>query len=409
MVFPLLRKKPQQENEIDQKQINVDIAREQLDTLKENLDSGEISEEEYNSIKYEIEGSLIDDIAEEQAEVKTAPVGKFTNKLAIVIIGVFVPVLSFLLYWQIGTPQAIGMDRQAAMQQNAQHSGQANQGQMPSVEQMISGLLAKLKENPNDEQGWSLLGRTFMAVKRYQEAYQVYSRLLQLKKKEDPEVLVSMADALAMANGGTISGEPANLVQRALKVDPDNITALWLAGLAADEQKNASEAVAYWKRILPLVKDDPTSTQQVNEMIAQAEGESNSAQTSQESVAVTENKQTESQAKVNVRVVLDGALMDKVKPDDIVFVFAKATQGPPMPLAAVKKRVQDMPLDVVLDDSMAMMPNMKISNFKQVVISARVSKSGSPTGKKGDLMSQEVVVELSNSNSVSLTIANEIQ
>jgi len=408
-LFPLFRKPSQQQQEVDQKQINVDIAREQLIELKQNLDAGEVSQEEYDSIKYEIEGSLIDDISDEE-EAKSAaekvPLGKFSNKLAMIIIAVFVPLSSVLLYLKLGTPNIVDMDLQAAMQRPVDH----NNGQMPSVEQMIEGLLAKLRENPNDEQGWSLLGRTFMAVKRYKEAHQVYGRLLQLKGQDEPDVLVSMADALAMSQGGNISGEPMNLVQRALKVDPKNLTALWLAGLGAEEQNKPAEAVAYWKRILPLVKDDPTSTKQVNDMIGRAGQQvPPSTEVKNDSDVSSKSEDPTAQVAVKVRVTLDQAFNDKVKPDDVVFVFAKATQGPPMPLAAVKKSVQDMPLEVVLDDSMAMMPNMKISRFKQVVVSARVSKSGSPSGKRGDLMSQEVTVDVIDNPSVNLTIGSEIQ
>lgn len=420
ILYPVLRQSKQPQAEVDQKQINVDIAREQLDELQKNRDAGEISEEEYKAIKYEIEGSLIDDLsaAEQSADNQQIDIAKtpFSNTLAAIIILVFVPISSLMLYMGIGTPEAVDMDMQAAMQQNVpNHLGNE---QLPSVEQMIEGLLAKLKENPRDERGWSLLGRTFMAVKRYEEAYQVYGKLLELKGTEDAEVLVSMADALAMSKGGNISGEPENLVLRALKVDPDNITALWLAGLAADEQNKATEAIAYWKRILPLITDDPTSTQQVKQMIAQAEGkpaapapvvESAQAQAAAQTTEQATSQPTEnSGASVKVKVLLDKALNEKVQPNDIVFVFAKATQGPPMPLAAVKKRVQDMPLDVVLNDAMAMMPNMKISNFQQVVVSARVSKSGSPTGQKGDLMSQEVKVDLSDNSPVILTITKEL-
>jgi len=411
IVFFSFRKSTQQQPDIDQKQINVDIAREQLEVLELNLNSGEISKEEYESIKYEIEGSLIDDIAapETTQDEVQVPTGKFSNKLAIIIIAIFVPLTTLLGYWKLGTPDALNIDMQAAMQQANQQSGGTSQ--QASVEQMLNGLMAKLKENPSDEKGWSLLGRTFMAVKRYDEAYQVYGKLLQLKGKDDPDVLVSMADALAMVNDGHITGEPEHLIQRALKVDANNITALWLAGLASEEQRKHEAAIAYWKRILPLVKDDPTSTQQVKDMIAQARGtlKTSTPKAQEEDSSQSQANTAMTGASIKVHVALDANLAQKAQPEDIIFVFAKATQGPPMPLAAVKMRVKDMPIDVVLDDSQAMMPNMKISSFKQVAISARVSKSGSPTGQKGDLESPKVIVDLSDIKPIKLVIATEIQ
>ena len=246
ILYPFFAKKfnsSPHEVAVDQRQINIDIAKEQLLALDANLSTGEISQEEYDSLKYELESTLISDLATDKEEIKDKAQAKLTpdsladNKLTIALVIIFIPLCSILFYQKYGSPDLIVPGVVQASQSTQQHGKGDNQ---PSVDEMINMLITKLKQNPNDVKGWFLLARTYMALEKYAQAYQVYEKVLPLSKDkngaEDPAILVSMADALAMTKGGKISGEPEALIHRALKVAPNNITGLWLAGIAEREK-----------------------------------------------------------------------------------------------------------------------------------------------------------------------------
>ncbi|MFK5892738.1 MAG: c-type cytochrome biogenesis protein CcmI [Pseudomonadota bacterium] len=433
ILYPLLKKNVAQSDvnfTIDQKQINVDIAKDQLSILEADFAANEISQEEYNSLKYELESSLIDDISPSNSEqVQAVPLdtSSANQKILIALVIIFIPLCSVLFYQKLGMPGFIdGSALQAA--NNTQHSKSANN---PSVEEMIGMLISKLKENPNDQKGWFLLARTYMALEKFDEAYKVYEKLLSLTG-DDPAILVSMADALAMTTGGKISGEPEKLILRALKIAPDNITGLWLIGIAEKEKGNNPAALKYWNRLYPLVKDEEAK-QSVAKMIKSVGGsvsntdsehnhDNSLSQATMDNLAeqiqaakqappsnnTTANKTMAKEA-IQVSISLSDEMKEKVSDNDIVFVYAKALQGPPMPLAAYKKKVSELPITVILDDSMAMMPTMKISSFKQVKVGARISKSGQPMKQAGDLMSAEITVDLSNIQAVKLTINSVVK
>jgi len=409
-----LSKKDSQENSdstVDQRQINIDIAKEQIQALEADFNKGEISQEEYDSLKYELESSLIEDISDNNnAETETAT--SATNpKLIMALVLIFVPLCSILFYQQLGKP---GMIDGSAMQlAQSQHN---SDGQQPSVEEMIGMLINKLKQNPTDEKGWFLLARTFMALKRYDEAYKTYENLLKLTG-EDPDVLVSMADAAAMSKGGTITGTAEKLIRRALKVDPNNITGLWLIGIAEKEQGNNAQALKYWTKLYPLI-EEAEAIETVAKMIESVGGkvpETESAHNHDNSVSsdIMANIADEINASkkenipnntIQVTVSLSDELKSKTQANDIVFIYAKPKQGSPIPLAAFKKKVSELPVTVAMDDSMAMMPAMKISAFKQVLVGARISKSGQTSKQIGDLESIEETVDTSNIQAVNLII-----
>jgi cytochrome c-type biogenesis protein CcmH len=403
------------ETTVDQRQTNIDIAKEQLQTLEEDFAKAEISQEEYDSLKYELESSLIEDISvSNTAETETKTKTSSTNpKLIMFLVILFVPLCSILFYQQLGTPGFI--DGSALAQ--SQHSNTNNQ---PSVDEMIGMLINKLKKNPNDEKGWFLLARTFMALKKYDEAYKTYENLLKLTG-EDADVLVSMADAAAMSKAGKISGEPEKLIRRALKIAPDNITGLWLIGIAEKEQGNNAQALKYWTKLYPLIEEKAAKEtvakmiQSVGGSVPQSESEHNhdnsvSAETMANIAAEINTFKSKAKSDSNTKVVitvtidLSSELKNQANDNDVVFIYAKALQGPPMPLAAAKKKVAELPMTISLDDSMAMMPSMKISAFKEVRVGARISKSGQPGKNSGDLMSDEVIVDLSDIQAVNLII-----
>jgi cytochrome c-type biogenesis protein CcmH len=182
----------------------------------------------------------------------------------------------------------------------------------------------------------------------------------------DPQLLADFADALGMARGQSLQGEPEKLVLRALEIDPKNLKALALAGTAAFERKDFQKAADTWKRMLDVVPAGGEDARAIQTNIDEA-------------LALKGSRVLRGEVRLSEK------LKDKVSPDDLVFIFARAVEGPPMPLAVVRKRVSDLPVSFALDDTMAMAPGLKLSGHPRVVISARVSKTGVANPQPGDL------------------------
>lgn len=394
LLLPSLWRTPKPEP-TDRTRQNITIVKEQLSQLEASLAGGEISQQQYEQTRNELEASLLDDIdnTETGVDTKLAEVhGRWTAIMLILIVPMFVVGGYFL----IGTPQAIN-NMVAEVSTSSAHES-VNQD-MPSVEAMLSKLEERLKNQPDDAEGWFTLGRTYMTMGRYNEAVVALERVYKLAG-DHPSVLLSYADALTMARGGKMQGQPFELVKKALALEPQNPTALWLVGIAYDEQGEYKKAIDYWQQLEPLLADNPKAQQKVRDLIAQAKqrlGEPEEKLSAQQSSVTS----------IRVSVKLSPELKARAKMDDTVFIFARASQGPPMPLAVVRKQVKDLPVTVTLDDGQAMMPSMKLSNFDQVVVSARVSASGQATVQKGDLQSRLQVAEPKSKPEVELLI-NEV-
>jgi cytochrome c-type biogenesis protein CcmH len=194
-------------------------------------------------------------------------------------------------------------------------------------------------------------------------------------------VLADYADVLGMTQGGRLQGKPETIIERALKIDPNNPKALALAGTVAFDNKDYAGAVRYWERMLPQVQPESEEARSIQASIdeARARGGQGSAPPVQSAAAAT------GKGVVSGVVKLAPALADKVAPTDTVFIFARAAEGPRMPLAIVRKQASELPITFKLDDSMAMAPNMKLSDFQQLVVGARISKSSNAAPRAGDL------------------------
>jgi cytochrome c-type biogenesis protein CcmH len=234
-----------------------------------------------------------------------------------------------------------------------------------------------------------LLGRSHAALGRYAEAADAYAKAA-ARAPRDAQLLADLADVMAMAQGQTLRGEPEKLVLRALELEPENLKALALAGTAAFERQDFAAAARLWERMLPHVAPGSDDARSIQQSIAEAR--SNAQQT-----------QTAPAAVLRGTVALAERLKDKAAPEDTVFVYARAAEGPPMPLAVARVRVRDLPYRFKLDDSMAMTPAMKLSSFPKVIVTARVSKSGNATAQPGDLEGASATVP-NNASAVAVVI-----
>jgi cytochrome c-type biogenesis protein CcmH len=280
-----------------------------------------------------------------------------------------------LLYLVVGTPAALGPQAPASV------AGGAHNFTPEQVEKMVSDLAARLEKEPDNLEGWVVLARSYYALKRFDAAAKAFERVVKLAPDE-PDLLADYADALATAGGGTLGGKPLALVKRALEIDPTHWKALALAGTEAFNRKDYGTAVAFWEKLRATAPAGSPIAESIDASIAEARqlgGLEPGAKPAAPAAAAAPA------ARVAGKVSISPDLLGKAAPTDTVFVFARAAEGPRMPLAIVRKQVKDLPFDFALDDSMAMAPNMKLSSFPAVVVGARISKSGNATPQSGDL------------------------
>ncbi len=376
---------------------NIEIAKEQLADLEQRFEKGEMDEEVYQANRDELELSLFNDMQEaEQDKAFNAGRQSSGSMLGSALIALLVPVIAIGMYLKLGNPAfTTEVSSKLAAKEELRKDLPMKADGTPDIDAMVAGLQKKLEASPDNPKGWFMLGRSYMVMKRYPEAAKAYEHAYKLMP-ESPDVLLSLADSLSMANGGRIAGRPSELIEKVLKIDPDNMTGLWLGGMAARQQLDYVTAVERWQKVLPQLTE-ATEQQEVRSLIADAmkhmtPAQLKSVKTSAVAVnnaAAVKTKPADKSGGINVHVSLSDALKSQANPDDLVFIYAKALSGPPMPLAAAKKRVKDLPVDIVLDDSMAMMPTMKLSDFSEVVVGARISKSGRPIAQDGDLYTEK--------------------
>lgn len=355
---PLLRRAPVAGVSTDA--ANISVYRDQLAELEADVRRGVITEAQSAQARTEIERRLADDLG---TSSQAAPAARPSRAVAIVI-AVAVPLVAVAGYALLGKPEALDPEKRLGM------TAEQAAGRTKMLE-MTAKLAARAKEKPEDPVGWAMLGRAYRMLGKVPEAARAYGKSVQLKG-DDPEILVEYAESLGMAQGGRFEGEPLALAKRALTLDPKNEKALALLGTVAFEAGDFRSAVDYWERLLALADPGTDFAKAVEGGLAEAR-------------AGLEAAKSAPASRITGKVSIEASLAASAPPDAVVFVFARAAQGPRMPLAVQRMRVKDLPADFALDDSLAMAPGMKISAFDSVVVGARVSISGSATPQPGDL------------------------
>ena len=379
----------------DRREQNIAIARDRLRELDAEHARGEMGEAEWQQARQELELALASDLSDEAVGGTRTGGGRW----ALLGLVLFVPLLTLGIYTQVGSPQHIRIAGPGAGGGNP-HAG-ADNAEKLSIEEMVQKLSDRLEAEPNNPDGWYMLGRSYMSMGRYADAVKALQKL-RAQIGDHPTALVMLADATAMSQGGRVAGEPEELVLKALAQEPDNVTALWLAGNAAEEQGQYSRALAFWKRAEKGLADQPQMLTELRNLMEAAERQGGTLPVAETPAPAAAGPS------LNVNVALAPELAAKAKPDDLVFIFARAVSGPPMPLAAARVKVADLPMQVTLDDSMAMMPQMKLSGFSEVQVGARVALSGQPIAQSGDLQSDAAVVSVAQGVNVDLVIDREV-
>jgi len=368
---------PRKAGEVRREAANVSIYKDQLRELDADLAAGKLAPADHARSRAELEARLLADVAAAGPAAQT-PAARPGGRRFALALGAAVPLLALALYLAVGNPAALGPREDP-------HAFDAQQ-----LTALVERLAAKMRDNPDDAEGWRLLGRSYAALGRFPEALDAYAKAA-ARKPRDADLLADMADVLATTRKERLQGEPEKLVLRALEIDPQNLKALALAGTAAFDRKDFDAAARYWQRMLPLVDPGSDDARQIQASIAEAR---------------TLGGAASSALKGQVR--LSPKLAGKAAPDDVVFIFARAVEGPPMPLAVKRARVRDLPVEFALDDSMAMAPGMNLSAHARVVVGARVSKSGQPTPQAGDLQGFSAPVA-NDARGVSVTIDSVVR
>jgi cytochrome c-type biogenesis protein CcmH len=261
-------------------------------------------------------------------------------------------------------------------------------------EAMAARLAERLRTQPDDADGWSILARTYMVLEKFADAVPAYKRVAELRP-DDADTYADWADAQAMLNGRRLAGEPERLVQQALKVDPDHLKALALAGTIAFERNDYAAALAHWERAQRRAGPDSEMGQRLEGAIADARQRSGIVAPAPGPKPAAAPPAA---GAVSGEVTLADALKQGASPDDTVYVFARANDGSKIPLALVRKRVRDLPLRFTLDDAVAMNPAVPLSSAKTVVVGARVTKSGNAMPQPGDLQGFSGPVKVGQAN-----------
>ena len=378
LLIPVLRERRAQREE-DRTALNVALYEERVAELNSQQAEGVLSAEQMDAGRAEAARELLAD-TEGSAPLRSSRLGKPLPLLAALL----VPVLGLGLYLHFGASDKVELTREFA---------QAPQ----SMEEMTRRLERAVAAQPDSAEGLYFLGRTYMAQDRPADAAKIFERTVAVAGRQ-PELLGQWAQAQYFADNKQWSDKVQGLTDEALKADPNEVTSLGLLGIAAFEGGRYQDAIDYWKRLQAQLPPDDNSRAALQGGIERA---------SEKLVAAGGKVATEPavQAKgalLKVRVDLAAQLKDKVQPGDSVFIFARATQGPPAPLAAKRLTVADLPATVELGDSDAMMPQLKLSNFPEVQLVARMSRAGQPTA--GEWIGQSQPLPSSTTAAQQLTI-----
>lgn len=352
----------------------VAVYRDKLDKLKLQLDNDELDNEQYRLAKQELEVALASELPVNKQEMKHS----FSNLGTGWVMGIGLPLTAVILYLSFGNPQA--------MSPESLHV----EGDRTSLATMTSSLEQKLADNPDDLQGWLLLGRSYASMGQAEKSNQVFARAVQLAP-DNPDILLDYAESVARLQGDSLVGKPEQSIDQALLLAPDSLRGRMLKGVALFQAGRAEDAQAVWH---PLYLDN-TLSQQEHELVGQLiEAAGGQLPTSKPSVP----------ASITISVALDKSLQNLSNPQDTLLIYARSTSGPPIPLAIERHKAGELPLALTLDDSDAMLPQRKLSDASQVIVNARVSKSGSATPTSGDLLGSSPALNPATQPSINITI-----
>jgi cytochrome c-type biogenesis protein CcmH len=364
----------------DQDRSNVALFQDQLTELERDRSQGVLSQTQFEQARIELSQRLLADVdADPRLGPAQAP-GRSGGAWRYAALAC-VPAAAVAAYLVLGTPQALEPAALAAADDAGEHR--------EKLATVVQRLAARLEASPDDAQAWILLGRSLQLLGRAPEAAKAYGRALTLVP-DTAGLHADYADVLVAAADGEWTPAATAAIAKALALDPSHPKTLWLAGAEAYARKDYRTALAHWEKLAPLAEPGSDVARIIGESIQEvkgliAAGAAAGVPPAQAAKPLAGEPKPAAAGAVSGTVVLDPALLPEINPGDTVFVFARAASGPKMPLAIHRIEARELPYAFALDDSAAMAPGMTISAFAQVVIGARVSRSGQASPQPGDL------------------------
>jgi cytochrome c-type biogenesis protein CcmH len=449
---------------LDSNTLNLQVFRQQLAELDGDLALGRLDQDRYDAARRDLERELAHDL-DPGVAAQTQPEAK-SHRWAAAVLALGIPALTVALYLNIGALGIIPKLEAAAQAPVGQpqaatgHATLPDGSPMPPLETLAKQLAQRLEQKPDNPTGWLMLARTWFSLGDQDKGTAALERAYAVAPRE-PGVLVALAEALAQANDNQLAGRPVELLDTVLAVEPANPSGLWLRGMAAFQAGDFRGALSRWEPLMAVLDPNGRDAEELSgimelargkaaaaagpatapapsapaplsapvspPMSAQAPGPAPVQAPAPEPVPVptapapvataVQLAPTPAQAPppaqapatrpagLTVSVALDPALVAQTAPDATVFVYAKAVSGPPMPLAAQRIRVGELPVTLTLDDTMAMMPQMRLSAFPQVTVGARISRTGQAMPQRGDLEGEVSPVASNQAETVAVTIA----
>jgi cytochrome c-type biogenesis protein CcmH len=379
---------------------NIAVFRDRLAELRADRDQGNLTEAQFEEARAELEAEFAHEVPagdDGDGPVRDPRRGRW----ALAVVAVATPLLALAVYLGLGRPGLVAQPPASRMaeQQFRQFA------QMPAAER-IPALKRYLDQRPRTGEAWFLLAQSYSQRSQFGDAVEAFAKARQFigdDTRMSAQLLAGYAQALALSNDRQITERVLDLANRSLEQDPDNQIALWLVASGAMQAGDGQRASQHFRRLARQFPAGSESATMLKDYIAQAEG------VSVDQVTIDRPEPEASGPELTVRVSLSGNLAPQAEPDDTVFIFARSPEGPPMPVAAVRKTVADLPVEVTLSDAQAMTPQRKLSQQEQVVVGARVSKSGRPMAASGDLQGLSDPIAVADGKHVSVTIDSTVE
>ena len=373
IVLPLMRQKVSAQ--VSRMQVNKALYESKLEELQADLEQGLLDPSEYQQSEQELKRSLLSDVA---INDRSSVVQKRSNLGMVIMLTIALPLSAILLYQQFTT--YVANDEYNEQQKLAQ--------QAQTIEQSIIDLEQRLQDKPKDLEGWKILGQSYVVMQQFDKAVSAYSQAAALTDYSDPDLLVLLAETSSFANDGVFGTVENALLEQALAVNPKHERALWYAGYAAYSKDDYQAAVAHWQILLSLVPADRSDVRDsLNKFVADAREKAGLEAVPEEPVALPRV--------LNVQVTVTQELAESYQASDTVFIYARAKNGPKMPLSLVRVSLSALPIRVELTEASSMLPNMNLRSFEQVEVLARISPSGQAISQAGDLISAAISVDFS--------------
>ena len=389
LLWPLMTRSTR--TTIPRHELNVRIAQQRLAEIAVELKNEQLSDADFSTTQTDLEDTLLTDIEPD----KTSEALRKSEPLPILIVATLFPIAVIALYLVLGSPERLSTEDRTATADTSTRSPDA----------LLAELKLRLEQNPTDREGWAILANAMMSLGDYAQAVSAYEKLYTLTG-DDAEVLVRYADALAMLQGGTRSERVVTLLDRALKIDPDQPQALWLAGMAAEARGDLPGALDYWHRLKPALHADPRAQSELQALIERVTqlAASRGLDVADDPKIVRRLNRTVAPVTLKVRIEITPALATQIESSHTLYVYARSNAGDRRPIAAVRRSAGELPLEIVLDDGSSIMGNSVLSDFDTVTLSAHISRTGDAIKQPGDLASESIPVDLTTTDHITLMI-----